>query len=458
MVFGAITLSAAAFLNVLDFVLVLFCHASGFVRRRFIAAPTKRPSVVIVGASFAGLHAQRMLSDDFDVTVVDLKDYFEYTPGVLRLFVEPDHLRNLAKPLPTKRCKVVVGEVTFIDEHSLTLRSGETLSFDYLVLATGSKYPAINAQNVVKPGAEQPSLASRAACWEAAAASLAKAESALVIGGGPVGVELAAEIASVYPHKRVTLVSRSERLCTALPDAVGTACLRWLERRNVEVLRGVSVATVRDDGATLSNGRELSADAVYNCAGALPNTAWLDRTPLGRHVDSQSGRVLVNDFLSVEGLPHIFAVGDAMLHRRSADLKLGHTAELNAAVAAENILRLHRADQANAKANANAKAEAAPEAAAADLARYPEFTTFGAAQQAQVFCVSLGKHSAVMAFNGIVLSGGLPALVKWALEWTKVAACEERPVGTLFWHVADTMTALITRTVLPPPQRIAAAA
>ena len=63
-----------------------------------------------------------------------------------------------------------------------------------------------------------------------------------------------------------------------------------------------------------------------------------------------------------------------------------------------------------------------------------------------------------MAFNGIVLSGGLPALVKWGLEWTKVAACEERPVGTLFWHVADTMTALITRTVLPPPHRIAAAA
>lgn len=402
-----------------------------------------------------------MLSDECDVTLVDIKDYFEYTPGVLRLFVEPDHLRNLAKPLPTKRCKVVVGEVTSIDEHSLTLRSPngavDTLNFDYLVLATGSKYPAVNSKNVVKAGAEQHNLASRAACWEAAAASLAEAESALVIGGGPVGVELAAEIASVYPHKRVTLVSRSERLCNALPDAVGVSCLRWLERHNVEVLRGVSVGTVRDDGVTLSNGRELSADAVYNCAGALPNTAWLDRTPLGRHVDAATGRLVVNDFLALDGLPHIFVVGDAMLHKRSADLKLGHTAELNAMVAAENILRLVRSRQRKAARGVDEGAEPAPEAAETQV-RYPEFTTFGAARQAQVFCVSLGKHSAVMAFNGIVLSGGLPALVKWGLEWTKVAACEERPVGTLFWHVADTMTALITRTVLPPPRRIAAAA
>ena len=38
-----------------------------------------KPSVVIVGGSFAGLWAQRALSDAFDVTLIDLKDYFEYT-------------------------------------------------------------------------------------------------------------------------------------------------------------------------------------------------------------------------------------------------------------------------------------------------------------------------------------------------------------------------------------------
>ncbi len=33
----------------------------------------------------------------------------------------------------------------------------------------------------------------------------------------------------------------------------------------------------------------------------------------------------------------------------------------------------------------------------------------------QVYCVSLGKHSAALAFNGIVISGWLPAMMKWLL-------------------------------------------
>ena len=322
-----------------------------------------------------------------------------------------------------------------------------TIPFDYLVLATGSNYPAIGRKNVIKAGPEQPTLQARAECWHSAAANLKKAESVLVIGGGPVGVELAAEVASAYPHKRVAIVSRSTRLCAALPEAVGHKCLRWLQRHQVEVYRGVSVTEARGDGATLSDGRVVAADIVYNCAGSLPNTAMLKGSAILSHVDPSTGKLIVNDRLSLEGLPHIFVVGDAMLHKRSNDLKLGHTAELNAAVAAENIVRLQRAKDRGEEDGPSKGQEGEPE----EFALYPEYTTFGASRQAQVFCVSLGKHSAVMAFNGIVLSGWLPALVKWGLEWTKVAACEERPVGVAFWHLADSMTALLTRTVLPPP-------
>ena len=53
-------------------------------------APPPKPSVVVIGGSFAGLRVQRELGDDFDVTVVDLKEYFEYTPGVLRLYTQPE--------------------------------------------------------------------------------------------------------------------------------------------------------------------------------------------------------------------------------------------------------------------------------------------------------------------------------------------------------------------------------
>ena len=88
--FSATTSFATAILEVVDALLVATITFSRFfallLRGRRLE---HKPSVVIVGASFAGLWAQRALSSRFDVTLIDLKDYFEYTPGVLRLVVEP---------------------------------------------------------------------------------------------------------------------------------------------------------------------------------------------------------------------------------------------------------------------------------------------------------------------------------------------------------------------------------
>ncbi|KAJ1471252.1 hypothetical protein T484DRAFT_1844879 [Baffinella frigidus] len=62
-----------------------------------------RQRVVIVGGSFAGLAVARNLRKDFDVTIIDRKDYFEYTPGVLRLLVRPEAFPHLTAPLASLR-------------------------------------------------------------------------------------------------------------------------------------------------------------------------------------------------------------------------------------------------------------------------------------------------------------------------------------------------------------------
>ena len=43
------------------------------------------------------------------------------------------------------------------------------------------------------------------------------------------------------------------------------------------------------------------------------------------------------------------------------------------------------------------------------------------------------------------------AVIKWLLEWTKVAAAAERPVGVFFWWFADNFSNLLSATILPPP-------
>ena len=51
--------------------------------------------VVIIGGGFAGAYAAKNLEIDFGVTLIDSKDYFEFTPSILRTIVEPRHITKI---------------------------------------------------------------------------------------------------------------------------------------------------------------------------------------------------------------------------------------------------------------------------------------------------------------------------------------------------------------------------
>ena len=124
---------------------------------------------------------------------------------------------------------------------------------------------------------------------------------------------------------------------------------------------------------------------------------------------------------------------------KCTDLKLGHTAELNADVAAENVSHLAKHGVASEHEKSNA-----------GLATYP-YGAVGAHTAPRVYCVSLGEAAGVLVFNGIVIEGMLAAITKPLLEWTKVAACAERPVGVAFWKFGDAVANWLSRTLVPPP-------
>lgn len=403
-----------------------------------------RKRVVVVGASFGGLAVQRELVGrrDLAVTVVDVKDYFEYTPGILRCFVRPSHLSALTCPLPRRRNALLVGEVVGVSKAAVTVvdrsagpprhgpppppRRVVEVPFDYLVLACGSMY-----QQPIKPTAAEPSLSERAESWQEAHRRLKAAEDLLIVGGGAVGVELAAEVLQQFPRKRVTLVDRATSILPGFPAPSARFARDWLEARGAVFRLGEKIAEIGQASVTLATGELLSAGVVYKCVGAKPNTSTLRDSPLlSPHLVGARGAVRVNAQLQLEGeglegLGHIYCLGDMMGHA-SREMKLGHTAELNAKLVARNIAR--------------AQQRLPPLA-------YPEGAV-GAPTSPRIFCLSLGPHDATLGFNRLLLHGWLPALAKWVLEWTKVAAAAERPVGVLFWRVADYASCLLGRTVL----------
>ena len=239
-----------ALLSCIDFILVIVIKIyDSLISKGAVAseATTVKPKVVIVGASFAGLateHALSHHSNELDIIIVDFKEYFEYVPGALRYFIEPEHFtKGLSCPLLILQEKhattVITGKVVDVDAadsknstkmNQVILRDGRVLPYDYLVLAAGSTYPA-----PIKSTLNELTLQQRQAQWNQSAAELAAAKTVAILGVGAVGVELATELLTKYPSsKRVLLVDLALQILPGFRDSSVKYATEWLKTNGME--------------------------------------------------------------------------------------------------------------------------------------------------------------------------------------------------------------------------------
>lgn len=140
------------------------------------------------------------------------------------------------------------------------------------------------------------------------------ADSILIVGGGPTGVELAAEIAVDFPEKKVTLVHEGSRLLEFIGPKAADKALEWLKSKRVEVKLRQSVDLnncAEDESKTFvtSTGEIIRADQLLVCTGKPVGSAWLKETMLKDSLDRE-GRLKVDENLRVKGYKNIFGVGD----------------------------------------------------------------------------------------------------------------------------------------------------
>merc|ERR1711871_336813 len=391
-----------------------------------------------------GLTALRSLTNypGLRVVLVDQRKYFEYVPGVLRLFCDPSLHSSITRPMPSSSSssfashEFVHGCVKRIDASSVVVRTfsksdsatdtdkaDETIiPYDYIVIATGADYRA-----PITPLPNETDYRTRHLTWREQAARLKASKSVLILGGGAVGTELAAEIACHFPDKAISIVDGQERLLPLFPRAPSEHASRWFKERGVELLMGQTISNITDKGCFLRKAnRTLQADLVFVCFGMRPNTAMIKDGDMSACL-SDRGLIQVNEHLQVQGFPHAFAVGDAMAHP-AREIKQAYYAELNGKAAAENILRCM---------------------AEKPLLKYPD-DIVGAPVSPLVYVVSLGRYDGSLGFNQLTINGSLAALVKFVLEWTKVKQMEGRPIGLAVWAFGDAMSFFLSRWVLKP--------
>lgn len=282
--------------------------------------------VVVIGGGFAGSLIAQKLEGNFEVILIDNKDYFEFTPWIFRAIVEPSWTKKIQVLHSDylRKARIVVGGVTKVGKDFVEVNK-ERIYFDYLAICSGSKYESpFKQQGVV--------VASRANQLKDSYESLCKARDIVIVGGGLTGVELACEIIDFYKDKKITIVQSGQKLIERNSEKAIVYARNFLQKKGVAVRYGERAVSVKKGYCLGDKGTKIKADLVFVCTGFKPNYEFLDKRLLDEH-----NQLKVNAFLQVEGFRNVFAAGDITAIREE---KTAQNAGLAAKVVVRNIIAL----------------------------------------------------------------------------------------------------------------------
>ncbi|WP_406317772.1 FAD-dependent oxidoreductase [Streptosporangium sp. NBC_01639] len=294
--------------------------------------------IVIIGGGFAGVWsaaaAARVRGDrkDLRITLVAPDEDLVLRPLLHRL--DPDGsrvpLKRILAPVDVEHLRAAV---TGIDTAGRRIvADGRSIGYDRLVLAAGSRltWPGL-------PGAEQLFDVDTAEGTARLQAHLRGRDgfTAVVVGAGFTGLEVATELAS---RGNVVLVERSDVIGPDLGPGPRPVIEAALAELGVRTRLGTSLAAVDGEGAVLADGTRIAADAVVWTAGVLasPLTSQIpgDRDRLGRLVVDRWLRVSDDVFAAgdiaaahadpdhhvLQSCQHAIPMGKVAGHNAAADL------------------------------------------------------------------------------------------------------------------------------------------
>ncbi|MDP3266780.1 MAG: dihydrolipoyl dehydrogenase [Sulfuricurvum sp.] len=223
------------------------------------------------------------------------------------------------------KVEMMYGFASFVDAHTLDV-SGETISFDKCIIATGAKVREVSALPL-----DGKRIVSSSDLFELE--TLPK--SIAIVGGGAIGCEFATFFSAFGVE--VTLIARGTQLLSAEDEDVAKALLRAFKKNGIKVMTSSAVKKVEitEQGVELDVSGEIEekikCELVLCAIGRDPNTEDISIDNAGVQRDAK-GFITVNDaFQTVQ--KHIYAIGDCIDTPAYA-----HTAYAEAKIAAVNII------------------------------------------------------------------------------------------------------------------------
>lgn len=302
---------------------------------------TNKPRVVVIGAGFAGLIlAKNLSSADFQIVLIDRHNYHTFQPLLYQVAtggLEPGSIAHPLRKFIKRRPQIILrmAEVTQLDPAEKVIHTNiGSLQYDLLILATGSKTNFFGQQHLpqfamrMKTVPQALDLRSMILQHfeEALLTTDMKLRDALttfvVVGGGPTGVETAGALGELKKHvlpndypeldirrMQIHLIEAGPRLLAGMSDKASSKTIEFLKELDVNIWLNSPVAEYDGHTVQFAGGKQLSAATLIWSAGVIGATpAGIDASHIGR-----GGRLLVNEFNEVQGLPGFYAVGDVAL-------------------------------------------------------------------------------------------------------------------------------------------------
>lgn len=310
------------------------------------------PRVIIIGGGFAGVNLVKALANkNVQVVLIDKHNYHTFQPLLYQVSssgLEPDSiaypLRKIIKKHKTTFFRLAEVEQIIPENNSIITSIGQ-VTYDYLVIATGTKTnffgnkaiesnsmpmktvpQALNIRSLILQNFEKAAIANSEEEREAYL-------NFVIVGAGPTGVELAGAIAelknNILPRDyrdlnpedmHIHLLEGADRVLPPMSEHASKKATEFLEGLGVNVHCNTYVKHYDGSTVTTNSNLEMESETLIWAAGVtgapihgLKAEALMEKT----------NRYQVNQFNQVIGYSNIFAVGDIALMATEAFPK-GH--------------------------------------------------------------------------------------------------------------------------------------
>ena len=275
-----------------------------------------KTDILIIGGGPAGLIAAvtaRKNNPDKKITLVRETEKCVVPCGLPYIFnrlpaVQKDLMPDNA--YKANKINLVIGEAVKIEtsDGKVSLENGEEISYDKLVIATGSNPVIIPIKGVDLNGVYQ--IKKDIKYLEDLREAIVKAKNIVIIGGGFIGVELAEEL-SVMKDKTISIIEIMDHCLIAnFNDDFAIAGEEKIKGRGAKIYTKTAVKEIDGEGKVekvkLDNGEEIPADLVIMAIGARPSIKLAEDAGIKI---VEKGGIWVDEFMRTD-IPDIFAVGD----------------------------------------------------------------------------------------------------------------------------------------------------